>query len=252
MRTKQKNRQLSVAVALLLLAIGGFRSDAIGAETGTPAPAQSISTATVPDVQIVISPDPSGQWIIAAVYPSKTDRAKAEARAKEMLALGKWKGSGLLFENKALERSGNPKGMVSLPVMSSVTLSTLGNVVGYADGTINLEPFIRAYRDLGHINLLFLVPGTFNYRGPHRYRDQDIEMAYAPGGSALTYVVQIKNHALGSLHLPRLEPAVASVIPSASGPKKGDSRVLKMAGVIALALAAAGLAFFGVQRWNTR
>jgi hypothetical protein len=206
----------------------------------------------VPDVQIVVSPDPSGQWIVAAVYPSTTDRKKAESRAKEMLSLGKWKGNGLIFENKALERTENPKGMAPPPVMSSVTVSTAGNIVNYADGTINLEPFIRAYRDLGRINLLFLVPGTFNYRGPRSYRDEDINLVYAAGGSALTYVVQVKNPSLKELRLPRFEPAVAAEKPSGAVSKSADNRLSKMIGVIVLALVAAGIAFYGVQRWNSR
>ncbi len=241
-----------MAVFLLSVLVVGLRPGALGAETGTPAAAQSIPTATVPDVQIVVSPDPSGQWVVAAVYPSKTDRPKAEARAKEMLSLGKWKGNGLLFENRALERTENPKGMAPPPVMSSVTLSTPGNIVNYSDGTIALEPFIRAYRDLGRINLLFLVPGSFKYRGPRSYKDSDIEMTFASGGSALTYVVQVKNHNLSTLHLPLFAPAVATVAPLAAGHKTGGSRASRTVGVIALALAAAGLAFYGVQRWNHR
>lgn len=251
-RTKKQIKRLSAAVLLMAALVGGLRPGAFGAETGSPAAAQSISTVTVPDVQIVVSPDPSGQWVIAAVYPSKTDRPKAESRAKDMLSFGKWKGNGLLFENKALERTENPKGMAPPPMMSSVTLSTSGNVVNYADGTIALEPFIRAYRDLGRINLLFLVPGTFKYRGPHSYKDSDIEMTFAPGGSALTYVVQVKNHNLSTLRLPRFEPAVATATPSVAGHKTSGNKASRMIGVIALALAAAGLAFFGVQRWNHR
>jgi hypothetical protein len=241
-----------VFCALMLAGLYGSRAWAQEKTTApSPPPAESISTATVPDVQIVISPDPSGQWVVAAVYPNKTDRKKAEDRAKEMLTLGKWKGSGLLFENKALERTDNPKGMAALPVMSSVTFSTPGNIVNYADGTVSLEPFIRAYRDLDKINLLFLIPGTFKYRGPKSYQDNDIEMLYVSGGSALTYVVQVKNHSLGALQLPRFEPT-ASVASSAQKGKSGAGKSAKMIGVIVLAVVAAGLAFFGVQRWNTR
>jgi hypothetical protein len=251
MRTKQYKLS-SLAALLVIIALSVSLPAAVSAETGTETAAQSIPTATVPDVQIVVSPDPAGKWIIAAVYPSKIDRKKAEARAKEMLSLGKWKGTDLLFENKALERTENPKGMAPPPVMSSVTLSTGGNLVNYADGTLALEPFIRAYRDLGRLNLLFLVPGTFTYRGPHSYSNKDIDLKYAAGGSALTYVVQVKNHDLGALQLPRYEPAVASAAPAAAGVKAGGSAASKMIGVVLIALVAAGLAFFGVQRWNHR
>ncbi len=135
MQIKKQIKRHSAAALLLGALVCGIRPGAFGAETGTPAAAQSIPTATVPDVQIVVSPDPSGQWVIAAVYPSKTDRRKAESRAKEMLTLGKWKGNGLLFENRALERTENPKGMAPPPMMSSVTLSTPGNIVNYAEKT---------------------------------------------------------------------------------------------------------------------
>ncbi|MES2464390.1 MAG: hypothetical protein V4671_27840, partial [Armatimonadota bacterium] len=208
MTPNKKYRLSSLAAVLLLTGFGVSVPATVSAQSKTEPAAQSISTANVPDVQIVVSPDPTGQWVIAAVYPSKTDRKKAEARAKEMLALGKWQTSGLLFENQALERKDNPKGMAPPPVMSSVTLSTKGNIVNYADGTIDLEPFIRAYRDLGRLNLLFLVPGTFKYRGPQGHSDEDIDLKYASGGSALTFVVQVKNPKLEKLRLPRHEPVV--------------------------------------------
>ena len=248
----------ALAVAAYLMAvIGGLGMHPSQAGGETPAPptagvAESIPTATAPDVQIVVSPDPTGQWVVAAVYPSKTDRKKAEARVKEMLSLGQWKGNGLSFENKALDRVDEVKGAAPLPIMSSAAVTTPGNIVHYADGTIPLEPFIRAYRDLNRINILFLVPGTFKYRGPHRYRDDDIEVTYASGGAAFTYVVLIKNHGLKTVHLPQVEAATASVAPTAKAGKSGPNKTVKMVAVIGLALLAAGLAFFGVQRWNTR
>ncbi|MBC8104828.1 MAG: hypothetical protein H7Z41_19815 [Cytophagales bacterium] len=242
-----------VAASLLSLPVALADLPSAWAQVTNPAASSgSISTATVPDVQIVVSPDSTGQWVVAAVYPIKVERKKAESRARQMLTLGKWKGNGLLFENKALERIENPKGMAPPPVMSSVTLSTPANLVNYADGTVSLEPFIRAYRDLNRLHILFLVPGTFTYRGPRTFRDSDLEMNYASGGSALTYVVQVKNHALGPLRLPRLEPAVATVAPSPAAGGETLGTASRFGIVIALALAAAGLAFFGVQRWNSR
>lgn len=257
MRNRQKTKKaLAVAVGLIAI-VGGLeiRPSQAGDET-PPSPATStavsIPTAIAPDVQIVVSPDPTGQWVVAAVYPNKTDQKKAEARAREMLTLAQWKGSGLLFENKGLDRVEESKDAAPLPMMSSVTVTTPGNIVHYANGTIPLEPFIRAYHDLNRLNILFLVPGTFKYRGPHSYRDDDIEMTYASGGSAFTYVVLVKNHGLKTLHLPQFEAAVASATPVVRVAKLGPNKAVKMATVIGLALLAAGLAFFGVQRWNTR
>ena len=252
MRNKQQVKKALAAAAWLMTTLAGTGGRLCYAQGGTPPAAVSIPTAIAPDVQIVVSPDPSGNWVVAAVYPNKTDQKKAEARVKEMLSLGQWKGSGLSFENKALDRVEESKGAAPMPIMSSAAVTTPGNIVHYADGTIPLEPFIRAYRDLNRINILFLVPGTFKYRGPHSYHDNDIEMTYAPGGGAFTYVILVKNHGLTTLHLPQFEVAAVSAAPTVKAVKSSPNKAVKMGAVIGLALLAAGLAFFGVQRWNTR
>jgi hypothetical protein len=169
-----------------------------------------ISGKVIPDVQVVVVPFGGGQWAVSAVYPKRIPRAQAEGRVQRLLSLTGWKGAQFAFEDRALERvATNVKledgPLPPVPVMSSLTFLTRGKVVDTADGTMPLEPFARAYRDLNRIHVTYLVPGKFPFKGLRRFTDNNVDIALSEGQGAWTYVVNIKNHRLDALGLPRYE-----------------------------------------------
>ena len=164
----------------------------------------AIPTQRVPDVQVVVFPLPTHEWAITTVYPKIIARTTAEARVKRLLGITGWEGSTTEFKNKALERVA--ANAPPSPPMSSLTFRTPGRVVNLSDGTMPLEPFIRAFRDLERVHITYIIPGnTFTFRGLREYSGQDIEIALSQGEGAYTYVLNIKNHNLDTLQLPRYE-----------------------------------------------
>ncbi|MDX1934181.1 MAG: hypothetical protein SFU56_16390 [Capsulimonadales bacterium] len=163
-----------------------------------------IPTRRVPDVQVVAFPLPTREWAVTTVYPKTVPRTRAESRVRTLLRLTGWRASEPEFKDRALEPSAPdaPK----TPVMSSVTFRTTGNVVNLSDGTMPLEPFARAFRDLDRVHITYLIPGDkFAFRGIREYSDNNLEVSLSQGQGAFTYMLNIKNHNLESLRLPTYE-----------------------------------------------
>lgn len=199
--------------------INGGSPEALAQRVQSPAQRQAaqreeqsqIEAGNRPDVQIVVMPYPTGKWGVAMVYPQKVSRAEADRRMQRLLQIGGWKGSDVLWENKALQMADEVRKMPGArdlkaePVMSSLTFQTGGNVVDLADGTMQIEPFARAFRDLSRVHVTYLLAPTFPFRGVRHYSDANLDIQASGQQGAWTYVVNIKNHNLESLNLPRYE-----------------------------------------------
>jgi hypothetical protein len=213
-----------------------------------------------PDVQVVVMPDPvSGQWAVSAVYPKKVPRSEANTHLQRLLGLTGWKGTDIVFENRQLERAENPFKMSPLPVMSSMTFRSPSNVIDLRSATLPVEPFARAFRDLDRVYLTFFVPATWEFRGLRRHSDANLDVQLASGGQgAYTYFVNIKNHNLGVLNLPRHEVLKPRADTRSAGAREergtAAAERLRWVGMSLVALLAVGaglLVYFGIQhRWG--
>lgn len=225
------------ALAALMLLLGGVR-----------AASAQITSVDKPDVQIVVMAHPSGQWAVSTVYPGKVARAAADAHVKRLLAVSGWKASGpSQWENRALERVDSPFGLKAQPVMSSLTFLTNSPVVDWEKATLPVEPFARAFRDLSRVHVTFFVPGgraAFPFRGLRNFADPRVDIAFSGGQGAYTYVLNIKDHQLEALNLPRFEVVKprANVRSAALREAIRARRRLALGGLVVLAAGAA--AFF--------
>jgi hypothetical protein len=217
-----------------------------------------IPAADRPDVQVVVMPYPTGTWGVSLVYPHKVPRAQADQQFKQLLALGGWKSSADEWEERGLERnselmqSPDAKGIEAEPVMSSLTFQTTGNIVDVADGTMSLEPFARAFRDLKRIHVTYLLPATFKFRGVRDFHDENVDVAALGQQGAWTYVVNIKNHQLSALHLPRYEIVRSGAqFQQAKAAAEKAVRLRRMVGTGAVVLLALATGMF-VWLWTRR
>lgn len=211
-----------------------------------------------PDVQVVVMPYPTGAWGVAMVYPGKVKRADAEKRSKELLAFGGWKGNSYEWEERGLER--DPKltklpdaqGIEGVPVMSSLTLQTTGKVVDLGDGTMAVEPFVRAFRDLNRVHVTYLLPPTFKFRGLREFHDKNVDVQAQGEQGSWTYVVNIKNHQLSALNLPRYETVKPDArFEQASAAAEKARRLRRLVGTGAVVLLAVATGMF-VWLWTRR
>jgi hypothetical protein len=141
--------------------------------------------------------------------------------------------------------------------MSDLTFMTPSAVVDWKEATLPVEPFARAFRDLKRIYVTFFVPGDFRFRGLRRHSDANLDLALAAQRGAYTYALNIKNHSLGELNLPRTEvvkPQTETRAARAASP--GDAaRRLRLVGAALVVLVAVGtglLVYSWAHRWGGR
>ena len=216
---------------------------------------------SMPDVQIMVAPG-LGAWSVAAVYPKAVPHAQTEARLKRLEALTGWKLEKIEFEDKRLDRSAmdsqdpsiqrEVKSIGAAPVMSSASFQTGATLVDPAQGTLALEPFLRAFRDMNRINVTYLISDKFTYKGPRQFSDNRLDMALSAQGGAYTYQVQLKDHKFDTLNLPTKEVARQESYRAAEN-SSAPRRLLLGTGLVALlALGVAGIAYALTQRFLHR
>lgn len=219
--------------------------------------AQAQQTTQMPDVQIMVMPGPSG-FNVATVYPHQIPHAETNQRLKR-LELSGWQVQGLTYEDRPLERtrrsSKSPsvskaaKDSAPAPIMSSASFQLNAPVVDYAQGTLALEPFLKAFRDVQRVNVTYLVPGQFTFRGMRQYADNRVEVSLFAQEGAYTYQVVLKEHNFESLNLPLLEGAGQENPRVAQNTSAPPQRLLLGTGIVALAaLGIAGIAYAVAQR----
>ena len=238
-----RRQQLLGAVVLLTLALPGR------------------AQVSMPDVQIMVAPG-LGSWSVAAVYPKAVPHAETQARLKRLASVTGWKMEKLAFEDRRLDRSAmesqdpkiqrEAKAVGAAPVMSSASFQTSANLVDPAQGTLALEPFLQAFRDVNRVNITYLIPGQFAYKGPKQFSDSRVDMSLFSQGGAYTYQVQLKDHKFETLNLPIKEVARQESYRSAEN-SSAPRRLLLGTGLVALlALGVAGVAYALTQRFIHR
>ncbi|MBB6052055.1 hypothetical protein [Armatimonas rosea] len=217
---------------------------------------------SMPDVQILVAPG-LGNWSVAVVYPKQVGHADTEARIKRLGTITGWKLEKPEYEDKRLDRdsvsSKDPnirKGSQEVgpaPVMSSVSFQTSANLVDYTQGTLALEPFLRAFRDMNKVNVTYLIPGQFTYRGPRQFNDTKVEIALSAQEGAYTYQALLKDHKFDVLNLPTKEVARQESYRAAENTTAPGRKLLLGTGLVALlALGIAGIAYALAQRFLHR
>lgn len=225
----------------------------------SPASAQ-VPGGVRPDVQVIVMPHPSGDWAISVVYPKVVDKAAMQAHMRRLLQVSGWKAGrgGVEYESRGLRYNDGTRrdrpGPVG-PTMSSATFQTSSPVVDWREATLPVEPWARAYRDLNRVYITYFVPGSFRFRGLRRHSDENLDVSLTEERGAYTYALQIKNHGLDRLDLPRFqvrqEPDAGRI---AAGEAERRSR-LRMVGTALVVLLAAGaglLVYIGAHRWSGR
>lgn len=205
----------------------------------TPPPAISN---TKPDVQIVVLGLPTGTYAVSSVYPKQVPKAVAQGRIDKLLALTKWPSTSRKFSDapavpNPLRDDSTPKGK-----LSAASFETTGAVYA-SDGTIDWEPFLRAFGDVGRINIVCFTGPEFAYTGPLAFDNDRITFSASAGEGTVAVVANIKKPepSPASFGLPKQQQPATAVAP-AQGHAKKSNDANRVVGIILVALAATGIA----------
>jgi hypothetical protein len=89
------------------------------------------------------------------------------------------------------------------PVMSSATVLVTGAPLNPIEGTIALEEYLLALRELNTVHLTFATPPNFVYRGPRQHKNEAVEISCSAGQGSVSCVAKINDHTAEKLNLPR-------------------------------------------------
>jgi len=199
--------------------------------------------ARMPDVLIWIDArNPARSWV-SITYPKVVTKLTAETHLASLLKNTGWTAADLKITSGSLMQSGeNP--MTSVDFSTPVTIQP-------QTGYLPIEPIIIAFRDLNAVEIQYIVPATFVFRGVGDFENKHVRIKLNRGSNTYRYSISLKTHDFERLDLP------GPRIPGA--PRESADRGLRLTIgilVMALALTMAALGFIIaarlVQKHRTR
>jgi hypothetical protein len=152
-----------------------------------------------PDVLVLVMGGlgPSDQCAInyTTVVPTKIAQADLDTIAK----LGNWHPFSARSETKA---SGGPS-----PKPTTGVSWWAGGIIGAANGTLPLEPFVTALKRFKFIEIVYIVPSGFEFRGLKDFDNEYVSIRLMPGQNSYRYRVVVKDSSFAKLDLPLTESA---------------------------------------------
>ena len=210
----------SILMAALLLA-------------AVPAGAQQTSVSThnqMPDILVWIDARTPGMHWVSLTYPKTVPRSQAQEHLDRLLQETGWSVTNVNISDDSVMASGeNP--------MTSVEFATPA-AIQPGSGVLDIEPIVKALRDLQNIQVQYLVSPSFKLRGPGDYENKYVKIALIPGSNAYRYTVQVKDAGFSTLDIPMLPDQ--NHPPAVSGRPWPTIRIL----LVLLALATGLLVYF--------
>ena len=195
---------------------------------------KSVSKYPIPDLVLIV-------WVteqmdrVSFTYQKTLDRSEAETQLGSLLRETGWTASDINIEDVK---------MADGSATTTVEFSTLGTV-NVSSGTFPLEPIIKAFKDLDYLELQFVLPAQFDFRGIRDYENKYVKIALKRGTNAYGYSIFIKDRSFRTLDLPLVQPEKPADRSSAHG---ATSRFLAIVLVVALGISAATLVYFLMKR----
>lgn len=205
------------------------------APTPTPAPmGPKVAVRGAPDVQVMVAPGPGGTQV-ALVFPKPVQ----EDTVRDLIAsVAKALGSpaeSIVVDTRRLVREDATKAGGEAPQMTSGSFTVRAALIDPAAGALTVEPLLIGLQDLRAVNVTFLTPRGFAYRGGTVSTDNRVAVEFAGGEGAYTFAANILSRPLDGFRL-TLEKATAPAAPPFESPRRPLAFLL--VGVLALGGAA--------------
>jgi hypothetical protein len=172
-----------------------------------------------PDVLVLVMGGPGGYDQCAINYTTAVALPTAQADLNTIAKLGKWRVSNARGQTKP---SGGPH---SIPT-TSITWQAVG-IIGYSNGTLPLEPFVTALKRFKFIEVDYIAPASFQFRGLREFENRFVSVQLAQSGNPYRYRAVVKDKGFGKLDLPLTQPVK---------PRPEEERGMSTAARVGLAL----------------
>lgn len=185
---------------------------------------------TKPDVLVLVLGGFGPQEQCSVNYDAVLPTAKAQADLFAIAGAGRWAVSNANADTKAV---GGPK-----PVRTTSVSFTAPGLIGYADGTLPLEPFLVGLKRYKFIEIDYITPSGFSFHGLKDFENSFVKIQMNQSGNSYRYRVVVKDAGFKKLDLPLREEAKQGTEEPASS---SGRRLVLAIGVAVIAAAAAYL-----------
>lgn len=167
------------------------------------APARTAHAAPVfmrPDVLILVYALSSGQGQVGVTYPTVVPHAQAQRDLKALQSETGWRFSGVKITDLPPPIQ-NAKGK-----MTGLECTVSGALTPRSD-TLEVAPFINAFRGYHQIGLTYFTEPGFGFQGLRDYADNHVQIAMIQHGTTYSYQIVVRDPHFGKLTLPRYQMA---------------------------------------------
>lgn len=225
-------RSRHLVFAFMLLAfLAALVSPTLGADGSKPPAGTKYP---IPDLVMIV-------WVteqmdrVSFTYAKTMKRDNVEAHLGNLLRETAWTANNLHIEDLKMGDGS---------ATTTVEFSTLGTV-NLQSGGFPLEPIIKAFKDLGYLEIQFMVSMPFDFRGLRHFENKHVKIVLNRGTNVYGYSVFIKDPNFKTLDLPLVQ------LGNTAAPKSADakhSNLLGLALIVLLGLLAAMLVYFLTKR----
>ncbi len=200
-------------------------------------PARAAPASLRPDVLILVYALSSGQGQVGVTYPTVVPHAQAQRDLKALQAETGWRFSGVKITDLPPPIQ-NAKGK-----MTGLECTVSGALTPRSD-TLEVAPFINAFRGYHQIGLTYFTEPGFGFQGLRDYADTHVQIAMTQHGTTYSYQIVVRDPHFGKLTLPRyqMRPGQARSV-SAGGDTRRPARPWLVVLVLLAALGAGAVVY---------
>jgi len=200
-------------------------------------PARAAPASLRPDVLILVYALSSGQGKVGVTYPTVVPHAQAQRDLKALQAETGWRFSGVKITDLPPPIQ-NAKGK-----MTGLECTVSGALTPRSD-TLEVAPFINAFRGYHQIGLTYFTEPGFGFQGLRDYADTHVQIAMTQHGTTYSYQIVVRDPHFGKLTLPRyqMRPGQARSV-SAGGDTRRPARPWLVVLVLLAALGAGAVVY---------
>lgn len=194
----------------------------------------------LPDVLIWIDARSPGAHWVSITYPKVVPREMAEIHLGKLLQETRWAAEETNISDTSVMESGD------FP-MTSIEIRTSWAILPNT-GILPIEPLVKAFRDQKNIEIQFLTPESFQFRGYQDFENKYVKITLNYGSNSYRYSIEVKDSEFTSLDLPSpISPAQPS-----SNTRSGISTVVLSVIIVLLALLLAIMAYLITSRLTAK
>lgn len=153
---------------------------------------------TRPDVLVLVLGGLGANDLVSINYATVVPLPKAQADLDAIASMGGWQVKDAKGETKA---SGGPN-----PVNSTSISFAAKGLIGYTDGTFSIEPFVIGLKRFQFIEIDYLVPSGFQFRGLKDFDNRYVNIQMRPARNSYRYRIVVKDTGFEKLGLPLVQP----------------------------------------------